>query len=126
MSVMTIGWPLLMTSTGHQRGIQRGDVVAVAHFGGKRAAVFEPDGVLVGVEHADSRGGGVTGAVMGIEQRVHDSGDRVGGLQRGVELREDQPRLGVAIADRSRSRAAADSRAATRSIKSWELNGFGR
>ena len=71
---------------GDQRGIQRGDVVAVAQFRGKRTAVFESDGVLVGIHQTDSRGGGFTQAESGIEQDGQDSGNRIGGVQRGVEL----------------------------------------
>ena len=70
-----------------QWGIERDHVVAVAQFRGQVAGVFEP-GVLLPVEDSDPDGGRIARTERGIQQGVHDSGDRVGGLQRGVQLHQ--------------------------------------
>ena len=70
----------------NKRGIQRGHVVAVAQFRGNSTVVFESHGVLVGVEDTDGHRGGISRAKRRVEQGGQDSGNRISGVQRGVEL----------------------------------------
>ncbi len=75
-------------------------MVAVAVFHGHRSGVLEPDVVLLGVEETDHDDGrNIARAERRGQQRIGDSGDRVGGLQRGIELGGggDMPELGFTL-----------------------------
>ena len=70
----------------HQGRVEGGHVVTVAELHGNRTGVFESDGVLLGVEDTDHDDVGIAGAERRGQQCLGDSGDRIGSLQRSIEL----------------------------------------